>query len=137
VAIRVFAGNTSDPEAFAAAVTTVRDTFGIDRLNLVGDRGSLTTTRISQLRTLPGMGWVTALRAPAIAALAADSGPLQMSLFDTQNFAEITHPDYPASGWSPAATPPWPTNAPANARTCCGPPKPTSTRSPPLSTADG
>ena len=91
----MFAGNTSDPEAFAAAVTTVRDTFGIDRLTLVGDRGSLTTTRISQLRTLPGMGWVTALRAPAIAALAADSGPLQMSLFDTQNFAEITHPDYP------------------------------------------
>jgi transposase len=95
VAIRVFAGNTADPEAFAAAVTTVRDTFGIDRLTLVGDRGSLTTTRISQLRTLHGMGWVTALRAPAIAALAADSGPLQMSLFDTQNFAEITHPDYP------------------------------------------
>src|ERR1035437_7930693 len=24
-----------------------------------------------------------------------DDGPLQMSLFDTQNFAEITHPDYP------------------------------------------
>jgi hypothetical protein len=41
------------------------------------------------------MDWVTALRAPAIAALARDDGPLQMSLFDTQNFAEITHPDYP------------------------------------------
>ena len=27
--------------------------------------------------------------------LAADTGPLQMSLFDEQNFAEITHPDYP------------------------------------------
>jgi hypothetical protein len=38
---------------------------------------------------------VTALRAPAIAALARDDGPLQMSLFDTQNFAEINHPDYP------------------------------------------
>ncbi len=95
VAIRVFAGNTSDSEAFAAAVATVRDTFGVDRLTLVGDRGSLTTTRISQLRALPGMGWVTALRAPAIAALAAEDGPLQMSLFDTQNFAEITHPHYP------------------------------------------
>jgi transposase len=31
----------------------------------------------------------------AIAALASDDGPLQPSLFDTQNFAEITHPDYP------------------------------------------
>jgi len=44
---------------------------------------------------LGGFGWVTALRAPAIAALAADDGPLQMSLFDQVNLAEITHPDYP------------------------------------------
>src|ERR1019366_2437537 len=35
------------------------------------------------------------LRAPAIAALAADDGPLQMSLFDQANLAEIAHPDYP------------------------------------------
>jgi hypothetical protein len=41
------------------------------------------------------MDWVTALKAPAIAKLAADGGPLQMSLFDTQHFAEITHPGYP------------------------------------------
>jgi hypothetical protein len=41
------------------------------------------------------MGWLTALRAPAIAALAAADGPLQLSLFDTQDLAEITHPDYP------------------------------------------
>ena len=39
---------------------------------------------------------MTALRAPQIAVLAADTGPLQMSLFDEQNFAEISHPDYPA-----------------------------------------
>ncbi len=39
--------------------------------------------------------WITALRAPQIAALAADQGPLQMSLFDTQDLVEIVHPDYP------------------------------------------
>ena len=38
---------------------------------------------------------MTALKAPDIAALAADGGPLQTSLFGTQNFAEITSPDYP------------------------------------------
>ena len=95
VAIQVHPGNTSDSAAFAAAVTTVRDRFGLRQLTMVGDRGSLTTTRIDQLRDMPGMAWITALRAPAIAALAADDGPLQMSLFDIQNFAEITHPDYP------------------------------------------
>ena len=55
----------------------------------------ITSARVEALRELGGFGWVTALRAPAIAALAADDGPLQMTLFDQVNLAEITHPDYP------------------------------------------
>jgi hypothetical protein len=95
VAVEVFPGNTSDPESFKTAITRVRKDFGIDRLIMVGDRGMITGTRISDLRKLDGMGWITALKAPAIAALARDDGPLQMSLFDTHGFAEITSPDYP------------------------------------------
>jgi Transposase DDE domain len=95
VAVEVFPGNTADPESFKTAITRVRRDFGIERLIMVGDRGMITGTRISDLRELEGMDWITALKAPAIAALAADDGPLQMSLFDVQNFAEITHPDYP------------------------------------------
>jgi hypothetical protein len=96
VAIRVFPGNTADPTAFTAAVTTVKDTFGLANMVMVGDRGMITSARITALKDLGGLGWLTALRAPVIAALAADDGPLQMTLFDTQDFAEITHPDYPA-----------------------------------------
>jgi DDE family transposase len=95
VAVEVFPGNTSDPESFKTAITRIRAGFGIERLIMVGDRGMITGTRIDDLRKLPGMDWVTALKAPAVAKLAEDDGPLQMSLFDTQNFAEITHPDYP------------------------------------------
>jgi hypothetical protein len=95
VAVEVFPGNTSDPESFKTAVTRVRADFGIERLIMVGDRGMITGTRIDDLRKIEGMDWVTALKAPAIAKLAADDGPLQMSLSDTQNFAEITHPGYP------------------------------------------
>ena len=95
VAIEVFAGNTSDSISFKTAVTRVREDFGIEKIVLVGDRGMITTTRIKELRELDGVDWITALRAPAIAALASDDGPLQLSLFDTQNLAEITHPDYP------------------------------------------
>jgi hypothetical protein len=62
---------------------------------MVGDRGMITSARVQELRELGGFGWVTALRAPAIAALAADDGPLQMTLFDQASLAEITHPDYP------------------------------------------
>jgi hypothetical protein len=99
VAVRVFAGNTADPAAFDAIVGEVRQKFGIDTLVLVGDRGMITSARIAALADLndagADFGWITALRAPAIAKLAADGGPLQMSLFDTQDLAEITHPDYP------------------------------------------
>jgi hypothetical protein len=95
VAVRVFPGNTADPTAFTAIVQTVKDTFKLKDMVMVGDRGMITSARVQELRELGGFGWVTALRAPAIAALAADDGPLQMSLFDQVNLAEITHPDYP------------------------------------------
>ena len=95
VAVEVFPGSTSDPESFKTAITRVRADFGIERLIMAGDRGMITGTRIDDLRKLEGMDWVTALKAPAIKKLADDGGLLQMSLFDTQNFAEITRPDYP------------------------------------------
>lgn len=95
VAIRVFPGNTADPTAFIEAVDIVRDKFGLRRMVMVGDRGMITSARIAVLKKLGGLSWITSLRAPQIAALAADDGPLQMSLFDTQDLAEITHPDYP------------------------------------------
>jgi transposase len=95
VAVRVFAGNTSDSVAFGEIIPVVRDKFGLDEVVLAGDRGSVTKVRIGQLKALPGAGWITALRAPSIAVLASDDGPLQMSLFDDQNVAEITDPRYP------------------------------------------
>jgi hypothetical protein len=95
VAVRVFPGNTADPTAFTTIVQAVKDTFKLTDMVMVGDRGMITSARVHELRELGGFGWVTALRAPAIAALAADDGPLQMSLFDQVNLAEITHPDYP------------------------------------------
>jgi hypothetical protein len=102
VAVRVLAGNTGDPAAFTRIVQVITDKLGIARLVLVGDRGMITGARIDKLRELNNnpdtptdFDWITALRAPAIAKLARDDGPLQMSLFDAQDLAEITHPDYP------------------------------------------
>jgi hypothetical protein len=95
VAVRVFPGNTADPTAFTDAVHTVRTRFGLTDLVMVGDRGMITTARIEALKELGGLGWLTCLRAPAIAALARDDGPLQLSLFDQADLAEISHPDYP------------------------------------------
>jgi hypothetical protein len=95
VAVRVFAGNTGDPTAFVEAVAVVREKFGLEDLVMVGDRGMITSARIDALKQHTQLGWLTCLRAPAIAALAAEDGPLQMTLFDQHDLAEITHPDYP------------------------------------------
>ena len=62
---------------------------------VVADRGMVTKANIELLAGSPGVGWITALKAPTIKKLAA-TGQLQLSLFDEQNLAEITAPeDYP------------------------------------------
>jgi Transposase DDE domain len=96
VAVRVFTGNTGDPKTFPDAVQAVRGTFGLKQMIMVGDRGMITSARITALRELDGMAWITCLRAPAIKKLMADDGPLQLSLFDEQDLAEITSQEFPA-----------------------------------------
>ena len=69
---------------------------------MVGDRGMITSARIAALNQQEDgtarpdpYGWITALRGPAIRKLMAEGGPLQLSLFDEQDLAEITSPDFP------------------------------------------
>ena len=95
VAVRVFAGNTADPRAFPEAVAAVRGNFGLEQMIMVGDRGMITSARIKDLRELEGMAWITCLRHPAIKKLMTGDGPLQLSLFDEQDLAEISSPDFP------------------------------------------
>jgi hypothetical protein len=102
VAVRVLPGNTGDPVAFTGIVDVMRGKFGLRDMIMVGDRGMITSARIAALnqagdrtpRSDP-YGWITALRAPAIRKLMAEGGPLQMSLFDEQDLAEITSDDFP------------------------------------------
>ena len=102
VAVRVFPGNTGDPSAFTAIADVVREKFGLAQMVMVGDRGMITSARIAALNEMEDgtprpdpYGWITALRAPAIRKLMADDGPLQLSLFDQQDLAEITSGDFP------------------------------------------
>jgi hypothetical protein len=95
IAVEVFAGNTGDPKTVPAQVERLQERFKLSRVVLVGDRGMLTKTQIGALREHPGVGWISALRGPAIRAL-VESGAIQMSLFDERNLAEIASPEYPA-----------------------------------------
>lgn len=95
VAIEVFDGSTGDPRTLRAQVEKVKDRFAISRLVVIGDRGMITAARIRADLAPAGLDWITCLRAPAIQALAAEHGPLQLSLFDERDLAEIESPDYP------------------------------------------
>jgi hypothetical protein len=95
VAVEVFEGNCSDARTLPSQITKIRERFGIDRVVLVGDRGMITKARIRQdLMGKEGLDWITALRAAQIRKLVANEC-LQLSLFDTQDMAELSHPDYP------------------------------------------
>ena len=94
VAVEVFAGDTADPQTLGPAVKRLQDGFGLEHVVVVGDRGMITQARITQELRPRGLAWITALRAPQIRTL-WKKGPLQLSLFDEQDLAEITSPDFP------------------------------------------
>jgi transposase len=96
VAVEVYEGNTADPTTLADQIEKVRTRFGLERVVFVGDRGLLTSARINEeLRPVEGLEWISALRTEQIRTLASEDGPLQLSLFDTTDLAEIRHPDFP------------------------------------------
>ena len=99
VAIEVFSGNTADPKTVKGQIEKLTQRFSLQRVVLVGDRGTLTSARLrddlqTQTQTQAAIQWITALRAPQIQTLAA-AGALQMSLFDQQDLVEISHSGFP------------------------------------------
>ena len=95
VAAEVFRGNTADPGAVASQAEKLAARFSLSRIVLVGDRGLLTDARVREDVEPAGLRWITALRAPKIRKLVS-GGDLQLSIFDTQDLAEISAPElYP------------------------------------------
>jgi transposase len=95
VAVEVFDGNTGDPTTVVPQIEKIRERFGLTRVVLVGDRGMITSARIREdLATVEGLGWITAIRAPAIRTLLR-KGAVERSLFDEVDLAEISSEDYP------------------------------------------
>jgi len=95
IAIEVFEGNTADPKTLSSQFAKVRDQFEIRNIVWVGDRGMLTEARIrKEVEGTPGLDWISALRAPAIRSL-IEADRIDRSLFDVENLAEITSPDFP------------------------------------------
>jgi len=93
VAVEVFDGNTADPATLTDQVVKLKRRFALDRVVLVGDRGMLTSARIREDVRPAGFDWISCLRSGAIQELASEQGPLQLSLFDERDLAEIEAPE--------------------------------------------
>jgi transposase len=94
LAIEVFPGGVHDDKTLPAQIAKLRRRFGLSTLVLVIDRGMVTKANLATLAADPGIGWITALKAPQVKKLVKD-GALQLSLFDETNLAEIESADYP------------------------------------------
>jgi hypothetical protein len=104
VAIEVFDGNSQnaclvltsktsgDPKTLTAQVEKLKKRFKLASVVLVGDRGMITSARITEDLKPAGLDWISCLRAPQIRELAG--GPLQLSLFDERDLAEISAPEH-------------------------------------------
>jgi hypothetical protein len=92
LAVQVHPGNTADPTTVPGVLDAIKDTFGIDRVILVGDRAMITDAHAATIKAL-GAGFVSALKTAQIRKL-INGGELQLSLFDETNLAEITSPQF-------------------------------------------
>ena len=94
VAIEAFAGNLVDHQTVPNQIEKLKRRFGLDKVIVVCDRGMATRANLEAITEAEGMGWITALKAPAVRKLVKD-GELQLSLFDQTNLAEISSEAHP------------------------------------------
>ena len=94
VAVSVHEGNVADSQTLMPEVKRLRESFGIEQLVMVGDRGMISRKSIDEMRELEGIGWITALKSASIRSL-MEQGQLQLGLFDERNLLELSSPDYP------------------------------------------
>lgn len=80
VAVRVFAGNTQDPQTVPEQIRTLSHRFGVKKITLVGDRGMLKQPQLDQLKDFH---YITAITKAQINKLLKQQ-VFQMSLFDEQ-----------------------------------------------------
>ena len=92
IAVKVFEGNTSEQTTVLDQIRNLQSDFGIDDIIFVGDRGMLTKARRTELNDeeFERVSYISALPRDEIVQLIEDeSHPMQLSLFDRQNLAEV------------------------------------------------
>jgi transposase len=88
LSVKVFDGNTSDPETIMQQLQTLKERFGIEQIVFVGDRGMVKTKGKVAIHGA-GFKYITAITDPTIRAFLKKS-VFQISLFD-ETIHEVEH----------------------------------------------
>jgi hypothetical protein len=94
ISVSVYEGNTADTKTLMPQVSKLKESFGLERVVLVGDRGMISHKAIGEIKNIEGMAWITALKSSQIRGL-VEAGALQLGLFDERNLFEFSAPAYP------------------------------------------
>ena len=94
ISVSVYEGNTSDTKTLMPQVMKLKESFGLERVVLVGDRGMISHKAIGELKDIEGLAWITALKSGQIRGL-VEAGALQLRFFDERNLFEFSDPKYP------------------------------------------
>lgn len=94
ISVKVFEGNTTDQTTVMEQVRNLKESFGIEELIFVGDRGMITGKRIEELEeeTFNWCSYISAINRSDILKLAEKQDhPLQVGLFDNNELIEVKH----------------------------------------------
>jgi transposase len=95
VSTEVFKGNIQDHATLADQIKKTRLKFGMARVIMVGDRGTIIAKRIEEEFTgHTDLSFITALKSAEIQDLVSEKS-LKLSVFDETDLAEIYSPLYP------------------------------------------
>ena len=94
VSVSDYAGNIGDAKTLLPDVARLRKRFGLQRVAIFGDHGMIAQTRITELKKLDGVDWITALKSASIQRLIRTRS-LDAARFDEVNLFEVFHPDDP------------------------------------------
>jgi hypothetical protein len=89
ILVSVYEGNTSDTKTLMPQVSKLKESFGLERVVLVGDRGMISHKAIGELKDIDGLASITALESGQIRSL-IEAGALQLWLFDESGGLGIT-----------------------------------------------
>lgn len=99
VSVEVFEGNTKDSETMEDKIKELRETYGIEEIVFVGDRGVSTIGNLEKLHAA-GFRHISALTHKAmLKKIEEESSPIQIGLFDAQRIVEVLDPADPRTRW--------------------------------------